>query len=577
MRPNSPSVVQLLNKGLRASIDSSDITPLIRSIEVSLKYSAQNKKQFASTIISFDSFCAPHLETQVLFFDALKKCNNNVSFCNFPIGHFITSTPNPNLLNLASDPLQLIELNRQMSINIRLDEAKVTDCDKITLINDETVELSKLFREWLKSIEDESLFNIAINGFPFHELAHRDLCLTYKSTPDLVHTNPYFKHLYVQSNKFNLWLLCLLLSCNDIGEFCYGMSLYTATSIYHFFCLQTSRKFRVFNRPAISLEDFGLKSEMYVSLLSDGNATTQFTEKLTYAQIDGIKTCDRAVNSLDNIMQKRMQGLGSHTYSEGIQAESGEQNEFAKWMAKQKKDGRQVATLFTSSPDELIGQQMNYKHFPIDLSHLGKPVFFNQEEWIEKTIKHFKSINKECSLIVRFHPRLAADKRGLPESQYFSKIWSSVLDIVEHSETVRLVHPADKISSYWLGINSDLILNGWSTIGLEFAVCGKIVTNAFYNCPLGGGAIYPVLLKSPILKTTDQYFERVDRLLYSVKNNLDLDPYDFVSIDEARKAFFVAFSAGLVNIHNLPQLQTQIASPAVLTQQMISILSEGKS
>ena len=85
-------------------------------------------------------------------------------------------------------------------------------------------------------------------------------------------------------------------------------------------------------------------------------------------------------------------------------------------------------------------------------------------------------------------------------------------------------------------------------------MCGKIVTNAFYNCPLGGGAIYRN--KTPILKTTDQYFERVDRLIFS-QNNLDLDPYDFVSIDEARKAFFVDL-AGLVNIHNLPQLQTQM-------------------
>ena len=110
MRPNSPSVVQLLNKGLRASIDS-DITPLIRSIEVSLKYSAQNKKNSQVQLLAL-ILSALHTWRLKYFFDALKNVTTMLVL-QFSDRTFYNLYAKSKSLNLASDPLQLIELNNK--------------------------------------------------------------------------------------------------------------------------------------------------------------------------------------------------------------------------------------------------------------------------------------------------------------------------------------------------------------------------------------------------------------------------------------------------------------------------------
>ena len=132
------------------------------------------------------------------------------------------------------------------------------------------------------------------------------------------------------------------------------------------------------------------------------------------------------------------------------------------------------------------------------------------------------------------------------QSPYLESFLSEIKAISNGQNRVRIIHPADNVSSYWLGMESDLILNGWSTIGLEFAIRNKFVTNAFYKCPLGGAAVYPVHLNTPPLNSSSQYFKRVDRLLKAIKEGSEINSRDYISADEARKAFFVGLLLDLL-------------------------------
>ena len=544
------SIIKLLNSGIEASISKGCLNPLIKSIELSLTYSRNNKMQGGSTILSCDSFCPPHLEVQVAFFEALKACNEKISFYNLPISHYITSTPDPNLLELASHPSKLIEANEELVNQQLYFEKKVTKANSIVIFSEEIKILTSNFERLTTTIEDKSWHRCYINNFPFHELTHRDLSLTYKCTPFLACNDPFYQHLYAQGVKFNIWLLCLLLCQRVIGETGFCMSNYTASSIFHFFCLQTNRLFRFIDAPPNWLDTFNVEKSHYIRLLKSPTANSEITKKDITLVLDSIELSNQIITTINHIIQQRFQGIGSHTYSSGIEAVSDSHIELNTWIQHQRYLDRKITTLFTSSPDELIGQQLSYEHFPIDHSHLKRSVFSNQEDWIEETINHFSNLSDNSPLIIRFHPRIAADKRCLPESPYFQELWTVFSEKIEGLDNIRLVHPADKISSYWLGLESDLILNGWSTIGLEFATQNKIVTNAFYRCPLGGGAIYPTHLNSPLLKSKAQYFSRVDRLLECMKMDSSIDPCDIVSADEARKSFFVAFSCGLINMND---------------------------
>ena len=566
------SIIEMLGTGVEASITRGCLQPLIKSIELAFAYSRDNISNASSTIFSCDSFCQPHLETQIAFFKALKRSKQEISFCNFPISHYISSIPDHRLLELASHPSRLIDANQELLTHQSEFNENVSPHDVTSLISEEIKIFSSNFESLTRSFEDKIWHECFINDFPFHELAFRDLSLTYKCTPELTRKDPLYFHVYSQGIKFNLWLLCLLLCQQEIGKTGICMSFYSASTVFQFFCAQTNRVFRFIDSPQDWIESFGLQKSQYIRLLSSPTANTELTRKDITTQLNAISLSDQALTTIDNIINYRFKGIGSHTYSFGLDDDSDSRVKLGQWIQHQKDLGKKITSLFTSSPDELIGQQLSYNQFQTDLSHLERSIFSNQENWIDQTIEYYSKLSDNSPLIIRFHPRLAADKRGLSESPYFSSIWSVFSDKCKGIDNIQLVHPADKVSSYWLGLESDLILNGWSTIGLEFAIKNKIVTNAFYNCTLGGGAVYPVHLNSPQLRSTTQYFARVARLLNSINNDKAIDSRDVVSADEARKAFFAVFTCGLINLNDISKIRAQMAMPSVLTSHMIDLL-----
>ena len=567
------SSMEIIQHGIHAAIRRRNLSPLIRALELIMASPTQQLPDSA-TVFSCDSFCDPHLVSQLRLYKALKKVgNNNLNFFNLPISHYLTSAPNIEILKLANRPTLLLEANEQLINSQQSFLSCIPDEERLPSAQKHLRSLSQDYELLIHALEDANWAKIYIDQFPFHELSLRDLSLTYKCSPSSVADNQksFYSH-YILSNKFNLWLLCVLASEELMGRRCYFMSFYTASIVFMYFCRQTGRPIRYFGPSSLDLKEFGLDENAYMCITESPIASTGFTKENTTSELRKIQASPAARLNLISIINKRFDGEGSHTYSNSQTNKSGSWAEYNGWIQEQKAAGKKIVVAFTSSPDELIGQQLSYKHLGADLSHLPSSIFRDQEHWLEVIIRHFAVNQAESCLVIRMHPRLAADKRGLPESPYLKELWEQLNSLIGSNSAIRLIHPSDPISSYWLGLQSDLILNSWSTIGIEFAIKGKIVTNAFYKSPLGGAALYPVHTNMPPLKSTTDYLNRVTRLLEAIREGRSIADVDVISSEEAIKAFIAYFTAGLVNLDDPIQLHCQLASPSILTPQMLSLM-----
>lgn len=568
-----PSSMEIIQHGIHAATRRRNLSPLIRALELAMASPTQQLPDSA-TVFSCDSFCDPHLVSQLRLYSALKKIgNNNLNFLNLPISHYLTSAPNIEILKLANSPTRLLEANEKLLSS----QARFLSCipeeERLPSAQKYLRSLSQEYELLIHALEDDNWEKIYIDKLPFHELSLRDLSLTYKCSPTSVADNQksFYSH-YILSNKFNLWLLCALACEPLIGRRCYFMSFYTASTVFMYFCRQTGRPTRYFSPSNLDLKEFGLDKDAYMCITGSPIASTGLTKESTTSELRKIQASPAARLNLISIINKRFDGAGSHTYSNSQTNKSGSWADYNRWIQEQKAAGKKIVAAFTSSPDELIGQQLSYKHLGADLSHLPSSIFRDQEHWLEVIIRHFAVNQAESCLVVRMHPRLAADKRGLPESPYLKELWEQLNSLIGSNSNIRLVHPSDPISSYWLGLQSDLILNGWSTIGMEFAIKGKIVTNAFYKSPLGGAALYPVHTNTPPLKSTTDYLDRVTRLLKAIREGRSIADSDVITSEEAIKAFIAYFTAGLVNLDDPIQLHCQLASPSILTPQTLLLM-----
>ena len=567
-----PTNLRLLLAGIESAIRRQKIAPLLRSLELAL-VSPGNPGTSSATLFSCDSFCPPHLDAQLKLYNSLARLGfNRLNFLNLPISHYLTSQPELRILKLAAESQNFLEINQRLLLSQQAFNHHVSSSERLPSMESEIQQLSLCYRELVKILKVDEWQQTPIRQFPFHELALRDLSLTYKCTPDLAldPANEFNEH-YTLANQLNIWLLCLLVCEPLIGSLCFCMSFYTASTVFIFFCRQTGRSVRYFGPPGIDPEKLGASKKNLMCILDSPVSTAQLTHPNVTVQLNSLSLDCLVFKHVRTIVRQRFKGIGSHTYSSGSDPSDVSLGNLKDWIQLRRRQGGRIISLFSSSPDELIGQQLSFKHEETDLFHLHPSVFTNQEHWMLTVIEFFRHVRQNDGLIIRFHPRLAADKRGLPESPYFQPLWQRISDAVGGAINIRLIHPSEATSSYWVGSESDLILNGWSTIGLEFAIQGKLVTNAFYKCPLGGGAIYPVHLDMEPLRSVCEYFQRITQLLCFSGDSLGM-PCDVIKPDEAAIAFVVAFMAGLTDLDDEVLFRCQLTSPKLLTPGLLSLL-----
>lgn len=125
-------------------------------------------------------------------------------------------------------------------------------------------------------------------------------------------------------------------------------------------------------------------------------------------------------------------------------------------------DGRKIWSLFTSSTDEIVGDD-DYAS-----------VFGTQNRWIEETIR-FVQDHPSVALVIRVHPNSGGKKstgKNQGEVRYFDALRTRV------PSNVAVVMPDDNVSTYALIDRTDVGLVYCSTVALEMACRGMPVVLA---------------------------------------------------------------------------------------------------
>jgi len=130
-------------------------------------------------------------------------------------------------------------------------------------------------------------------------------------------------------------------------------------------------------------------------------------------------------------------------------------------------------------------------------------VFQDQFDWVRETIEWFRE-NPHLQLVVRVHPREFPNKRESKTSPAGIR-W--VQELSELPPNVFLNHPNQELSLYDFLDEVDVLVTGWSSVGLEAALQGvKLIT---YDSTLPG---YPASIG--LTGTSKQeYFDNLDTAL----------------------------------------------------------------
>jgi hypothetical protein len=564
--------VQYLLSAIDCAISQRAIKPLITCIEDLLQKCTINHGR-CITVFSCDSFCQPHLELQLQLYTALSVASQNkTNFINLPISHYISSVPDIRVLRNARITSNLSALNNMLLEKQRdIYNRFVPLQQQINLDAAVSGELSHRYETMLREIPSEQWQSLFISGFPFHELSMRDLSLTYKVLPEHCHMpeTAYYEH-FITLNQFNIWLLItIILASPAIGRITCGMSFYTSTSVFRMFCKQTGRACRYFGGNNLIHLFRPNETSHLLTITRSPLSHVELTMPSTYEALESFTISESLKHKVDTMLQNRIEGYGSHTYSpQDDRSDPGINNIYA-WIERLGMQGIPVLSAFTSSPDEMIGQNLGFIHEEISLSHLASPVFRTQEEWLHLLIDQIKVSKTPVGLVIRLHPRLGADKRGLGASPILESHYIKLVEKCGDSPYIRIIHPQQLVSSYRIGLKSAAILNGWSTIGLELAILGKPVNFAFYKCKLGGAAMYPVHRHLEPMRSVDDYRRHLAVIIDNVLN-MEFDNDLFLTRDDAIKALIAYSACGVVDSSDPNTLLEQLVSPKMFPPFVLS-------
>ena len=174
---------------------------------------------------------------------------------------------------------------------------------------------------------------------------------------------------------------------------------------------------------------------------------------------------------------------------------------------------KKIALLNTSSWDEIIG---TYILRDININKLI--IFKSQEEWVQKCIKFFSN-HKDISLIIRPHPRDFYNKN--------SNLMNYIKNLNDLPKNILINTPNDQISLYSILKDTNLVLNSWSTLGMEAGILNIPVISISDELNL-----YPKEI-GYFMENENLYFQKIEQLILSNNEEFNLEQcknfYNFLS------------------------------------------------
>jgi hypothetical protein len=128
---------------------------------------------------------------------------------------------------------------------------------------------------------------------------------------------------------------------------------------------------------------------------------------------------------------------------------------------------RRLLVAYTSSEDEIRAVRFYESALGVEIFP-GGSVFADQFDWLEALSAHVEA-SDDLQLVIRVHPREAPNRRENRTSENLRELQRRFSGSYRH---VRVVWPADPVSSYDLAEIADLALIALSSIGLELVRLG---------------------------------------------------------------------------------------------------------
>jgi hypothetical protein len=128
---------------------------------------------------------------------------------------------------------------------------------------------------------------------------------------------------------------------------------------------------------------------------------------------------------------------------------------------------RRLLVAYTSSEDEVRGVRFYESALGVEI-YPGHSPFADQFDWLQSLVD-FVEASDDLQLVIRVHPREAPNKRENRTSENLRELQRRFSNTYAN---VRVVWPADPVSSYDLAEIADVGLIALSTIGFELARLG---------------------------------------------------------------------------------------------------------
>jgi hypothetical protein len=164
---------------------------------------------------------------------------------------------------------------------------------------------------------------------------------------------------------------------------------------------------------------------------------------------------------------------------------------------------RKTIVAFASSFDEVacIRNFMRFFRRPFEIE--PRP-FENQTVWLQ-ALSRWVGERNDLQLIIRLHPRMAANVRSSGAARQHAKIRAALADVPRNVTVVAADSP---LSSYNIAEMADVALVAWSSMGIELARFGVPVVAAFPEI-----AVYPTGSFVRFAPTEADYFREIEQSL----------------------------------------------------------------
>lgn len=398
------------------------------------------------------------------------------------------------------------------------------------------------------SLSYDGLYSYAQSGILFLPLIYRDMALSHKIHDFSCLTDD--EKIILRSHFL---ALSLSLTCFDLVvsrqefDFVSSFEEYSIHSLLRIHSCNIGITHRYFTSPQHNNIDFTRVeiSETSLTNLRRTRANLWYDRYLSFPKKISREIFEASLN--DSLY--RLTGVSPHVYSPGISNIAADRHPLYGHFNNQ---DAPLVLVITSSLDERIASSHLSSSLGEYLPNRPTP-FVDQLDWL-KSIYIYSIANPNINFIVRLHPRLFKDKRGQGTSQYYFNILSffNNHNIPLKSHNFFICLPDNPLSTYTLLLLCELVLNGWSTVGLEALRLGIPVINAFGS---NGSACYWPSDLFPIAKSSIQYFSLIDKY-FQIHEKFKSIPFNHSSFLASHYFYYYMFFSSSVEIDSIDNSRT---------------------